>query len=95
METKKFIVRSVDAGVFYGEIKERNGNEVTMVNARCLHYWEGAGSLNQIAMEGVKYPNSCRFTMPADEIVILGVCEILPCTKEACECIDSTEVWKI
>lgn len=95
METKKFIVRSVEAGVFYGEIKERNGNEVTMTNARCLYYWSGAASLNQVAMEGVKNPGECQFTMPVDDLVILGVCEILPCSKEACECIDSVNVWKI
>ena len=53
---KKFIVRAKDAGVFYGTIKERNGNEVTMTNARCLWYWDGAASLMQLAMEGVTAP---------------------------------------
>lgn len=47
---KKFIVRAKDAGVFYGTIKERIGNEVTMTNARCLWYWDGAASLMQLAM---------------------------------------------
>ena len=61
---KKFIVRAKDAGVFYGTIKERIGNEVTMTNARCLWYWDGAASLMQLAMEGVTAPQNCKFTMP-------------------------------
>ena len=91
---KEFIVRSKDAGVFYGTIKERNGNEVTMTNARCLWYWDGAASLMQLAMEGVTNPSACKFTMPADEVIILDVCEILPCTDKAVKCIDQISVWK-
>lgn len=91
---KKFIVRSKDAGVFYGTIKERNGNEVTMTNARCLWYWDGAASLMQLAMEGVTAPQTCKFTVPADEVIILDVCEILPCTDKAVKCIDKISVWK-
>lgn len=34
--TTKYIIRADRAGVFYGEIKERNGNEVTMTNVRRL-----------------------------------------------------------
>lgn len=91
---KKFIVRSKDAGVFYGAIAKREGSEVTMTNARCLWYWDGAASLMQLAMEGVTAPKNCKFTMPVDEVVILGVCEILPCTDEAVKCIDRVAVWK-
>ena len=36
---EKVIVRSDRAGVFFGEIKERNGGEATMVNVRRLWYW--------------------------------------------------------
>lgn len=91
---KKYIVRSYDAGVFYGNIKEQNANEVSMTNARCLWYWEGAASLNQLAQEGVKVPNKCQFTMLVEEVILLGVCEILPCTPEAVANIDAVPVWK-
>lgn len=91
---KKFIVRAINAGVFYGTIKERNGNEVTMTNARCLWYWDGAASLMQLAMEGVTAPQNCKFTVPADEVIILDVCEILPCSEKAVKCIDNIAVWK-
>nr|DAG76963.1 MAG TPA: hypothetical protein [Caudoviricetes sp.] len=92
---QKYIVRSIEAGVFYGYITEKDGCEVTMKNARCLWYWKGAASLNQLAEEGVRYPEDCKFTMPVEEIVITNVCEILACSEQAAKCIDGVKVWKI
>ena len=43
MDSKYYIVRANDAGVFAGNIKERNGTEVTMTNVRQLWYWSAAG----------------------------------------------------
>lgn len=47
-QKQKFIVRCDRAGVFYGEIEERNGSEVKMRNVRCLWYWNGAATLLQL-----------------------------------------------
>ena len=41
MDSKYYIVRAKDAGVFAGNIKERNGTEVKMTNVRQLWYWDG------------------------------------------------------
>ena len=95
METNKVIVRSDRAGVFYGEIVSRTGSEVEMKNCRRLWYWNGAASLSQLATEGVKCPKDCKFTVTVEQATILGVIEIIPCTKEAVKSIDSVEVWKI
>ena len=92
---QKYIVRSVEAGVFYGYITEKDGCEVTMKNARCLWYWSGAASLNQLAEEGAKYTKDCKFSMPTEEIVIINTCEILKCSEQAIKCIDGVRVWKI
>lgn len=94
IKDKKYIVRSVQAGVFYGNIKEKTGDEVTMTNVRCLWYWNGAASLNQIAEEGVKCPNDCKFTIAVPELTILNVCEIIPCSDKAVKNIDAVPVWK-
>ena len=91
---QKYIVRAYEAGVFYGNIVEKNENEVTMANARCIWYWDGAASLNQLANEGVKCPSNCKFTMPVEELTILNVCEIIPCSPEAVAIIDNVPVWK-
>lgn len=94
MENQKVIVRTKHAGVFYGEIKERNGSEAVMTNARCLWYWDGAASLMQLAMNGVTNPNNCKFTVYVSEITLLGVVEIIPCTDQAIKCIEGVKEWK-
>ncbi len=94
MTKEKYIVRSAQAGVFYGDIVSREKDEVTMANARCLWFWSGAASLNQIANEGVKNPADCKFTMPCDNITLLGVCEIIKCKEAAVANIDGVSIWK-
>ena len=90
-----FIVRCKGAGVFAGEIKEKNGDEVVMTNARRIWYWDGAASLSQLAMEGTKKPNNCKFPAPVDEVILLNVFEILRCTAEAEASIKAVKVWKM
>lgn len=94
MDKKYYIVRADRAGVFAGNIKDRNGDEVTMTNVRRLWYWEGAASLSQMAVEGVSRPRSCKFTVVVPEMTILGVIEIIPCTTTAEEKIKGVEAWK-
>lgn len=91
---KKVIVRTYSAGVFYGEIESRNGQEVVMRNARRLWYWDGAASLSQMAMEGVKRPENCKFAMPVDRVELLQVIEILDTTAVAQENIEGVPEWK-
>ena len=94
METNKVIVRADRAGVFFGEIKERNGSEVVMTNVRRLWYWDGAASLSQLATEGVSKPQNCKFTVAVTKMTILGVIEIITCTQKAIDSINSVEVWR-
>lgn len=94
MDNKYYIVRADRAGVFAGNIKERNGSEVTMTNVRRLWYWDGAASLSQLATEGVSKPNNCKFTVTVPEMTILGVIEIIPCTTMAEDVIKGVREWK-
>lgn len=93
--TKKYIIRADRAGVFYGEIKERNGNEVTMTNVRRLWFWAGANSLSQLAVDGVAKPEECKFTVYVPEMTILGIIEIIPCTDKAIASIEGVKEWRI
>lgn len=93
--SKKYIVRGDRSGVFYGEIAERNGQEVTINNVRRLWYWKGAASLSQMAVEGVKKPENCKFTMTVSSITILDAIELLPCTEAAEKSIEGVREWKI
>lgn len=92
---KYYIVRSDRAGVFAGNIKERKGDEVTMTNVRRIWYWDGAASLSQMAVEGVKKPQNCKFTVTVPEMTILGVIELIPCTDEAEKNIKGVPEWKV
>ena len=93
METRK-IVRSSGAGVFFGEIKEKDGDRVVMTNARRIWYWEGAASLSQLAQEGTSNPSGCKFPVPVDEVEVFNVLEILSVTDKAAKSIDAVKVWK-
>lgn len=95
MENKRYIIRGDHSGVFFGEIAERSGQEVTIRNCRRLWYWEGAASLSQLASEGVKAPRNCKFTVTVDELIVLDAIELIPCTEEACASIDGVKAWKI
>lgn len=94
MEKQKVIVRGDRSGVFFGQLSARNGREVGLSNCRRLWYWSGAASLHQLAAEGVKNPQECKFTMPVSNIVILDAIEIIPCTEAAVANIDGVRQWK-
>lgn len=91
---KKLIIRTEKAGVFFGEIKDRSGSEATIKNCRRLWYWDGAASLSQLAIEGTTSPRGCKFTVTVDEMTVLGVIEIIPCTDKAIESINNVPIWK-
>ena len=95
MENQKFIIRCARSGVFYGEIARREGQEAVLRNVRQLWYWDGAASLMQLANEGVKKPQNCKFTVTVGEIVVTDVIEILPCSDLAINSIQAVPAWKI
>lgn len=94
MEKKKVIVRGDRSGIFFGTLEERNGREVKLSNCRRLWYWDGAASNFQLAAEGVKAPENCKFTVTIQEIEILDAIEVIPCTPEAIKSIEYVAVWK-
>lgn len=91
---KKVIVRANRAGVFYGELISKDGQEVCLKNFRKLHYWKGAAAVEQIAEEGVKNQEECRFTMVVKEGVISEAIQIIPCSDAAISNLESVKVWK-
>lgn len=87
------VIRANSAGVFAGTLKAKNGTEVTLTNARRLWYWEGANECLEISKSGVEYPDRCKFTVTVDEICVLDVMEILPCSPTAEEIIKAVPEW--
>lgn len=94
MNKNIYIVRGKDSGVFFGEIAERNGQEVLMKNVRRLWYWDGAASISQLAQEGTVRPENCKFTVTVDEVQVLDAIEIDKCSDKAVENIEAVAEWK-
>ena len=91
---KWYIIRADRAGVFFGHIKERRGCEADLTDARRLWYWDGAASLSQMAVDGVKLPQNCKFTVTVPTMTVLGVIEVIECSDIAAEIIRGVPEWK-
>jgi len=94
MKGQYVIVRADRAGVFFGKLEEKNGQEVTLSDVRKLHYWDGAAAVEEIAQIGTKKPGNCRFTVTVPSMVIDGACQVIPCTDEAIKAIQSVKEWR-
>lgn len=88
------IVRTYSAGVFAGYLKSRNGQECELVNFRRLWQWAGACSLSQLAVDGTKSPNDCKFAVVAPYIVLTQAIEILKTTESSQKSILGVAEWK-
>ena len=93
-DNRYVIVRTYSAGVFAGELESRTGQEVVLKNARRIWYWSGAASLSQLASEGTKDPNGCKFPCEVERVELLQAIEILDVTPEAEKSIKGVPVWK-
>lgn len=95
MNGKYVIVRGDRSGVFAGTLVSQEGQKVVLSGVRRLWKWYGATECLQIAMEGVKRPRDCRFTMTAESITLLDAIEVIPTTAEAEAIIKAVPEWKI
>lgn len=77
------IIRTYSAGVWFGLLSEKSGNEVILKNARRMWSWKAAKSisLSGIALYGINDSGSKIVT--AIESVWLEAIEILKCTEVA------------
>ena len=92
---EKVIIRADRAGVFYGTLVEKDGTEVELKDCRRIWYWDGAASISELALSGVTVPGRCKFSVAVPQIIVTGVIEIIPCSKDAIESIESVPVWKM
>ena len=93
---KKVIIRSINAGVFFGTLAEHDkiNGVVELHDCRRIWYWSGAASISQLANEGVKNASDSKFTQVVKTIQIAGVIEVIPCTVEAIKNIEGVRVWE-
>ena len=83
MVGKKCIVRTYSAGVWFGEIAEKSGNEVIVKDARRLwRWWAAEGiSLSAVALHGIKHDKSK--VAEAVPSVWLEAIELIPASDKA------------
>ena len=93
-KNKYVIVRTYSAGVFAGELESRKDQEVVLTNARRIWYWDGAASLSQLAMEGIKKPENCKFPVAVNRVELLQAIEILDVTEAAKKSIENVPIWQ-
>ena len=88
------IVRTYSAGVFAGWFdRSTSGREGTVYGARRIYYWAGAASLSQLANDGTKSPNKCKFPAAVAEVDLKEIIEVLPCTTDAMKSIEGVPEW--
>lgn len=92
------IVRCRNAGVHAGYLVSRKNGVVRLANSRRLWSWWSKFTLSGLAMEGVLKgkENECRFAcvLPLIDLTESDVCEIIYCTTQARESIESVREWR-
>ena len=87
------IVRCRNAGVHAGYIELRNANILRLTNSRRLWRWWSKFTLSGLATCGVLKGKECdvRFAcvLPKLDLTNSDICEVIYCTKEARESIQS------
>lgn len=90
---KKVLVRGIQSGVYFGELVSQNKQEVEMKNVRNLWRWDGANTLLDLAENGAKKTNNCKFSNQVKSIILTDVCEVVPCLDKAIKNIEGVAKW--
>lgn len=80
--SKYVILRTTGAGVHVGRLVSRDGDTVTLADARRIWRWRGGNTLNELALRGADEVYT-RISEPIDEIAIHQVHEELTITEAA------------
>jgi hypothetical protein len=88
----KCIIRTYSAGVWFGEISEKAGNEVIVLNARRLWRWQTQKSisLSAIAMGDID-ESKCRIAQAVHSVWLEAI-ELIPAAKEAIKIIEGAKI---
>ena len=91
---KRVIVRTYSAGVWFGTLTEKSGNEVIITNARRMWKWHAAESisLSAVAIYGIKQSNS-KICEAVDSVWLEAV-ELIPCSSVAVNSIEGAPIVK-
>ena len=88
---KEVIIRTYSAGVWFGRLKEKSGNEVILTEARRMWRWwaKKSISLSGVALYGIKQEDS-RIAGAIDSVWLQAI-EIIPISGTAAESIRTAQ----
>lgn len=87
----KCLVRSYDAGVYFGTVTKVDGETVKIENVRNIWRWEGASCLSQIANDGIR---GGKVSPAVSSMVLNRCCQIIPCTEKAIKNLEEQRLWQ-
>lgn len=88
---KKVLVRSYDAGVYFGTMVEMEGEQVHLSEVRNIWSWRGANCLSNIANDGIKAGNVGPVV---SSMVLSRCCQVMPLSEAAIINLENQPVWK-
>jgi hypothetical protein len=94
LEKDYVLVRTYSAGVHIGTLKERNGTEVKLTNARRIWKWAGAFTLSELATKGPSQPSECKISCVLESIILTQAIEIIAVTGVAKNIIEGLTAWE-
>ena len=88
---QEVIIRTYSAGVWFGRLKEKSGNEVILTEARRMWRWwaKKSISLSGVALYGIKQEDS-RIAGAIDSVWLQAI-EIIPISGTAAESIRTAQ----
>ena len=88
---QEVIIRTYSAGVWFGRLKEKEGNEVILTEARRMWRWwaKESISLSGVALHGIKQEDS-RIAGAVDSVWLQAI-EIIPVSGKPAESIRNAE----
>lgn len=87
----KVIIRTYSAGNWFGELSQKLGSEVILINARRMwRWWSNEGiSLSSVAIHGVKNEKS-KIVEPVASVWLEAI-EIIPCEDKAIKSLENAD----
>lgn len=92
---RKVMVRTYSAGVHFGELIQKSGQQAILKDSRRVHYWVKAASLSQLSQEGSGDLSECRIAMTIPEILLDRVIEVIPMSDKAIKNLYGAKEWKV
>jgi hypothetical protein len=79
------VVRTYSAGVFYGWVnyEDADGFNIEIFEAVRIWKWDGAFTLSEVATNGVKQTENCKFGVELPVVKINRWIELIPMSEKA------------